>query len=856
MNVSATNLSDPVYVMMRNPSATLLEAKVPTPVWWDSSLNNGKGSWSTNGCHLKDEVQDNLVFVCKHLGYYSLMQDVTYLNNVQVGAKFKFSHPAIYVGSFILIVSLLVAIVTYLLNYDSIQMPKKAKHSLINVWIAVSLLCFIYVFGVYQTENVKLCQAIGLMLHYFTLCSLLWMCVGVNYMYKRLTKNDVIELQDDELPSDQPIQKPILGLYLVGWGIALIICGISGAVNMKEYAAHSHCFLNSAPSLSALFIPLFILLVFLCIFFLLIRCAIYNVDTNGHLSEGTQATENVDLDLLEPNFPNTDTRSIRSNSTKTASSEVEDPEHAPSAQLKAYIVFLIIYLLTWTSCALATVHPFKLFSFEEDIFSIAFAVFATTLGAFTLFFYCVARNDVRTQWVIFTRSLKRKNVCFRSRNVSDASPNVTQIQIHHPINNPLQDIQQINSRSSSRSSSHTKTNSHTSNVLKAAADLNGSIYSDVCGAKINNVNLIVLHRQQYRGPHVVPNLIENPTNTAEMFYNPHQSTVARKFFKKQKRNMMKRNNLTAAMPREINSDNASSVLSCPKQMKGPSNLDRNIFGNNSKVNNTNIHVEQVRKSKHRNPNILSDSCEEYEGINVIPVEKLVINAEHLRKRDIAKQRSKKKQNVPNKEPVRENNMRSVSQQCTLEYSSETISDSILDKTSPEKCLPVEDSFKLESGAALRRENSPVLTDDSHYCKINSIPKDKIATENYYQNEPLVNKFHTYDTWGASSSIIDSAASSRSVPRIYINPSHDLAFAKSTQSRTSSVSASELDELYQQIRRGPKSKHVRSQKHNCKYTRRHTPCLSDSEINTYVNAKYRGRAAYSDDNISDKIETTV
>lgn len=857
MNVSAANLSDPVYVMMRNPSAAMLEAKVPTPVWWDSSLNSNKGSWSTNGCRLKDEVQDNLVFVCKHLGYYSLMQDITYLNSVQVGAKFKFSHPAIYVGSFILIVSLLVAIMTYLLNYNSIQMPKKAKHALINVWIAISLLCFMYVFGVYQTENVKLCQTIGLILHYLTLCSLLWMCVGVNYMYKRLTKNDVTELQDDELPSDQPIQKPILGLYLVGWGIALIICGISGAVNMKEYATHSHCFLNSVPSLSALFIPLFILLTFLFVFFLLIRCAIYNVDTNGHLSEGTQATENVDLDLLEPNFPNTDARSIRSNSTKTASSEVEDSEHAPSAQLKAYIVFLIIYLLTWTSCALATMHPFKLFSYEEDIFSIAFAVFATTLGAFTLFFYCVARNDVRTQWVIFTRLLKRKNVCFRSRNVSDASPNVTQIQIHHAINNPLQDIQQqVNSRSSSRSSSHTKTNSHTSNVLKAAADLNGSAYSDACGAKINNVNLIVLHRQQYRMPHVVPNLIENPTSSAEMFYNPHQSTVARKFFKKQKRHMMKRNNLTSTMPRDVNSDNASSVLSCPKQNKGNSNLNRNIFGNNSKVNNTNIHVEQVRKSKLRNPNILSDSCEEYEGVNVIPVEKLVMNAEHLRKRDMAKHRSKKKQNVPSKEPVRENNMRSVSQQCTLEYSSETISDSILDKTSPDKCLPIEDSFKLESGVSVRRPNSPALTDDSHYCKIASVPKEKIAHENYYQNELLVDKFQKYENWGESSSIIDSAASSRSVPRIYVNPSHDLSFQKPVQSRTSSVSASELDELYQQIRRGPKLKHGHSRKHNCKFIRPRAPCLSDSEINTYVNAKYRRRAAHSDDNISDKIETTV
>lgn len=110
--------------------------------------------------------------------------------------------------------------------------------------------------------------------------------------------------QDDDLSSEQPIRKPILGLYLVGWGIGLIICGLSAAINMNEYASPSHCFLRSGPALSALYIPFIILLLFLCVFFLLIKCSIYNLDANGHLSEGTQATEHVDIDLLELNFPN------------------------------------------------------------------------------------------------------------------------------------------------------------------------------------------------------------------------------------------------------------------------------------------------------------------------------------------------------------------------------------------------------------------------------------------------------------------------------------------------------------------------------------------------------------------------
>lgn len=382
------------------------------------------------------------------------------------------------------------------------------------------MLCFMYVFGIYQTEDVQVCEIVGMILHYFTLCTLLWMCVGVNCMYKRLTKNNEIGLSDDNLPNDQPIQKPILGLYLVGWGIALIICGLSAAINIKEYSSPNHCFLRSGAALSALYIPFGILTAFLAIFFLLIRCAIYNLDTNGHLSEGTQATEHVDLDLLEPNFPNSSTRSL-STKTTTDDDEIEDPEHAPAAQLKAHIIYFLLYVMTWLSCAFATISPFHLIASEEDLFSISFAILSTTLSAFTLFFYCVARNDVRTKWMQWCRWMKRKH--FRSRNVSDTTP---QIPIQTNVNVPIE-VPVVTSRTSSRASSnHTKSNSHNSNILKGAVDLNGS-FSDN-GARINNVNLIVLHRAQYR-TNVIPNIIENPTNAAEVFYNPHQSIVARKF---------------------------------------------------------------------------------------------------------------------------------------------------------------------------------------------------------------------------------------------------------------------------------------------------------------------------------------
>lgn len=91
---------------------------------------------------------------------------------------------------------------------------------------------------------------------------------------------------------------------------------------------------------------------------------------------------------------------------------------------------------------------------------------------------------------------------------------------------------------------------------------------------------ITLHRAQYRS-NVVPHIIENPTSAAEVFYNPHQSTVARKFFRRQRRDLMKRNNLQPKPPRDVNSD-ATSVFSEPRPVK-TKNTEQNMFGTNSKV---------------------------------------------------------------------------------------------------------------------------------------------------------------------------------------------------------------------------------------------------------------------------------
>lgn len=538
-------------------------------------------------------------------------------------------------------------------------------------------------------------------------------------MYKRLSKSDVDIVPDDELP-DQPIQKPLLGLYLVGWGIALIICGISGAINLREYASNTHCFLTSGPALAALFVPAVMLVIYLMIFHLLIRCAIKNIDLTAQLSEGTQATENMDLELLEPNVnPTNDRSSLQS--AQTASSEVEDLEHSQLTQLKGQIIVLILYLITWAAAASAvTKPPIPYVAHEEPIFSIAYAILASSLGLFILFFYGVARSDVRFQWLRMRCWLKKKkNRCCRTRSVSDTNPVIpTQplVQTLPPLSNS-QATQVMSDTNSNNSSRHTN-KSRNSNLTKAV-DLNAM--DATTAAKIANVNLVVMHRQQYRSNNSVTTYTEPTLASVEMFYNPHQSGVARKFFKKQRRHM-KNNNLGPRKQGDggVTSD-GDSCISIPRPARLESNIEKSLFSTSAKVNNTNIHVELNPVNGMKNVNILSDSGGSVSEERNIPMrfvighENMIRNAKKIN--NDLDNRAVSPRSTPQHKPQYtstslntsdgesktevEKHLRNVSQQCSLEYSSEIESTQMTSERSDHN-LP-------EIG------ETPEQTDENYHC---------------------------------------------------------------------------------------------------------------------------------------------
>nr|CAY54167.1 unnamed protein product [Heliconius melpomene] len=571
---------------------------------------------TTTDCKVSHVISDMIIITCTRLSYVGLLQHVeTGIYGARSdGARFKVSHPAIYVGSLALAACLTAATITYLACFPSLHMPGDNKHALINMWLAMVLLCFVYTLGIYQTEDVQLCRILGLLIHYLSLSVLLWMCVSASNMYKWVTKtHNPVRTPEDDIPPDVPVQKPILGLYLVGWGIALIVCGISGAVNLKDYAGYSQCFLSTAPALSALFIPGTILLIFLLILFLLIRCTIRNM--NVQLSEGTQATENVDLEMWEPHQANeAERRSIKS----AVDSEVEDVEHSPIIQLRAQVIVLSLYLSVWACGAIAVYRPLPAYlPYQEDICSIIYAVCATVLGTFILFFYGIARSDVRAQWALMHCYLQSSKQCCRNRSVFDTNQqNLPTNQATNQIS-PQHIPNDNRSRSGSRSSNRTNSKTNNSGTYKAGAELNGQTLAKELkntNGKTPNINLVVLHRQQYRSNNSMMTYPDSASVGPELFYNPNQMNVAKKFFKKQRQHM-KRNCLELPMRRDCDEN---SHISLPLPSKEAYNGVASFINAGTKINNTNQYVERsnngIKEPRNStNPNLMEDDGKDFKN---------------------------------------------------------------------------------------------------------------------------------------------------------------------------------------------------------------------------------------------------
>uniref|UniRef100_A0AAQ6A9I0 Adhesion G protein-coupled receptor A3 n=1 Tax=Amphiprion ocellaris TaxID=80972 RepID=A0AAQ6A9I0_AMPOC len=316
-------------------------------------------------------------------------------------------HPVIYATAIILLLCLITIIISYIYHHRSVRVSRKFWHMLVNLCFHISLTCGVFVGGINQTRHSSVCQAVGILLHYSTLATALWVGVTARNIYKQVTRK---AKRYEELDEPPPPPRPMLRFYLIGGGIPIIVCGITAAANIKNYGNQTnapYCWMAWEPSIGAFYGPVGFIIFVDCMYFLSILLQLRrHPERRYELKESAEEQQHLTTSEAGPDVANAHCHplALQLQPHEASSSIVSAPhavplsalenEHTFAAQLMGAAGALGLYAALWVFGAMAVSqdHPFDL------AFTCLFGVTALALGAFMVAHHCVNRQDMRRYW--------------------------------------------------------------------------------------------------------------------------------------------------------------------------------------------------------------------------------------------------------------------------------------------------------------------------------------------------------------------------------------------------------------------------------------------------------------------------
>uniref|UniRef100_A0A3Q1F9Y1 Adhesion G protein-coupled receptor A1a n=1 Tax=Acanthochromis polyacanthus TaxID=80966 RepID=A0A3Q1F9Y1_9TELE len=308
--------------------------------------------------------------------------------------------PVVYACTAVMLLCLLVSIMTYFVHHSVIRISRNGWHTLLNFLFHTGLTFGVFAGGINQINLPFVCQIVGIVLHYASLSTMLWLTFTARNICKDVSK-DPLQAQDRNAPAQTRTKPTILRFYLVSDGIPLIIVGITAAFGMDNYGSRDdalYCWMAWEPSLGGFYAPMSLLVLVMCVYFL---CTYIQLKRHPERKYELRVLreEQQQLASNESNH-HCQTESGGSSGPTgdcppfAAGVSVLANEHSFKSQLRATAFTLFLFLATWALGALAV----SLGHFLDMIFSCLYGAFCVTLGLFLLIQHCAKRDDVWHRW--------------------------------------------------------------------------------------------------------------------------------------------------------------------------------------------------------------------------------------------------------------------------------------------------------------------------------------------------------------------------------------------------------------------------------------------------------------------------
>ncbi|KAE8280312.1 Adhesion G protein-coupled receptor A3 [Larimichthys crocea] len=402
----------------------------PTAAYWDFDLLDGHGGWRAEGCHITGSGGNTTTIHCTHHNNFAVLMDLKKVLSFPPYPG-EFLHPVVYACTAVMLLCLFASIITYIVHHSAIRISRKGWHMLLNFCFHTALTFAVFAGGINRIKYPIICQAVGVVLHYSSLSTMLWLGVTARNIYKQVTKKPP-QSQDGDPPP--PPKQPLLRFYLVSGGVPLIICGVTAAVNIDNYGSGEqapYCWMAWEPSLGAFFGPVAFIVLVTCIYFL---CTFIQLRRHPEkkyelkqLTEEQQRLAAVDVPAhchqgAEPGAlaaPPSGSHCPAGCPGIPINPALLANEHSFKAQLRTAAFTLFLFLATWTFGALAVSQG----HFLDMIFSCLYGAFSVTLGLFILIHHCAKRDDVWHCWCSCCPG-RRANACTGPHGPAQARPKV------------------------------------------------------------------------------------------------------------------------------------------------------------------------------------------------------------------------------------------------------------------------------------------------------------------------------------------------------------------------------------------------------------------------------------------------
>ncbi|PKU43547.1 hypothetical protein llap_6151 [Limosa lapponica baueri] len=232
------NLTSPLTIGLRH----FARGVDPVAAFWDFDLLDGHGGWWGEGCHIISSAGNITTVQSTHFSNFAVLMDFkTVLSFPQYPGEFL--HPVVYACTAVMLLCLFASIITYIVHHSKLL---NYRHTV-------------------KKSNVT---KVGIVLHYSTLSTMLWIGVTARNIYKQVTKKPQ-PCQNSDQPSYP--KQPLLRFYLISGGVPFIICGITAATNINNYGIEGnapYCWMAWEPSLGAFYGPVAFIVLVTCVYFL------------------------------------------------------------------------------------------------------------------------------------------------------------------------------------------------------------------------------------------------------------------------------------------------------------------------------------------------------------------------------------------------------------------------------------------------------------------------------------------------------------------------------------------------------------------------------------------------------------